>query len=167
MENNKPTRVTKVTKEEVFDRILSSKDQYVKVAWKSNPKPSAKFKDTVLEKRTVAIVRSGIDYANLKEVKDDIEAEERPPVGPLPFGKWLAFPYLIEHNFIFYLRLTRSKSPIHLQLYESKYFVNDAEVSFDEFCSYLPASKAKVLAQPPEEQSPVFVIKLSNLLDID
>jgi len=110
------------------DRILKSKGQFVSVSWKSNPKPKAAFKNLVLEKRSKAVVRAGIDYAHLAENKDK-------EVQPLPWGKWKQFPYVIEHNGKDYIRLYPNNKP------ETNYFINGAEVNKEEFFEKLPDSE--------------------------
>jgi len=158
----------------VRDKILNAKGNFVKAAWKSNPKPKAEFKNILLEKQTVAIVRSGINYANLSAVKDAIAAGERSEeIGELPWGSWYYdklsdkswFPYVIEHNDELYLRLYPSDGNNHKA--NSVFYVEGNEVTKDVFASYLTNSEAKKLLEPTEEDKPLcFTIKLKNLLDL-
>lgn len=114
-----------------IERILKSKGQFVRVAWKSEPKPKAEFKGIKLEKISRAIARAGINYSNLKE-NEGIET------GELPWGKWKNFPYVIEHKEKEYIRLypVSRKRP----MVKTKFFVDGKSVEKNEFEKYLPPS---------------------------
>lgn len=157
----------------VRDKILNAKGSFVKAAWKSNPKPAAAFKNILLEKNTVAVVRSGINFANLSAVKDAIAAGERSEeIGELPWGTWYFdklsqkswFPYVIEHKDELYLRLYPSDGNNHKV--NSIYYVDGQEVDKNVFASYLTNSEAKKILDPDGEKPLCFTIKLKNLLDL-
>ena len=83
------TKTQSLTAQQILERILNAKGNFVKAVWKSNPNPAAAHKKAgiVLEKHTSAVCRAGINYANLSAVQNAIEAGERPSeIGPLPFG---------------------------------------------------------------------------------
>lgn len=152
-----------LTSDQIIDRILNAKGRFVKVAYRSNPTPAAAFKNHSLEKRTIAVVRAGVGFGNLERVKEGIESGERGPVGPLPYGEWVKYPYVIEHKGEQQLRLTRSYE--HVKYSIIRYYVDDLEVPLDEFVAYLtPSAAAAALAT--EELPPVFNIKMGNVLDI-
>lgn len=153
-----------MTSDEIIAKLLNAKGRFAKAAWRSNPKPAAAFKEHVLEKRSIAIVRAGVGFENLKEIKEGIESGERGPVGPLPYGEWVKYPYVIRHRGELQLRLTRSRE--HAQFSIIKYYVDGVEVPLDEFMKYLTPSDAKQALLPPEELPPIFNIKMSNVLDI-
>jgi hypothetical protein len=71
---------------------------FQRVAWTTTVKPAAAHKGTVLTKHTVAVIRTGIAYANLG-VNDGVDT------GPLPWGQWAIFPYVITHKGAEYVRL--------------------------------------------------------------
>ena len=157
----------------VRDKILNAKGNFVKAAWKSNPKPAAAHKNVLLEKKTVAVVQAGVNYANLSAVKDAISAGERGEVQELPWGLWYQdrltgkswFPYVIEHKDELYLRLYPSQGLNHKT--QSVFYVNGEEVTKEKFAEYLTASEAKKLLEPKEEDRPLcFTIKLQNLIDL-
>lgn len=157
----------------VRDKILNAKGNFVKAAWKSNPKPAAAFKNVLLEKNTVAVVQAGVNYANLSSVKDAIAAGERGEVQELPWGAWYQdkltgkswFPYVIEHKDELYLRLYPSQGNNHKT--QSVFYVDGEEVTKNEFARYLTNSEAKKLLDPKPEDTPLcFTIKLNNLLDL-
>lgn len=171
-----------VTAEEIRNKILTSKGQFIKASWKSNPSPAAAFKKdgVILEKHTVAIVQSGVQYQNLSAVKEAIEAGERSPeIGELPFGTWYVdpltqknwYPYVISHTpkgadkEQLYIRLYPSTASNHIP--KSTYYVNGEVVDKAKFAEYLTPSEAKKLLSPSDEDRPLcFTIKANNILDI-
>ncbi len=162
-----------ITADDIRNRILNSRGQFIKASWKSNPPPAASFKKegVILEKRTVAIVQSGVQFCNLSAVKNAIEAGERSEVGELPWGSWKVidgvsqYPYIIEHKGIDYIRLTPSQAGNHIP--KSTYYVNGEIVDKAKFAEYLTSSEAKKLLNPTDEDRPLcFTIKAENILDI-
>ena len=147
----------------IREKILSAKGNFVKAKWKSNPKPKAEFKSFQLEKITESVVRAGINFANLSSVKHAIEAGERGEVQSLPWGEWTAFPYLIEHKGVEYIRLYPSEGINHYP--KSVFYVNGEEVSKEIFAGYLTPSEQKKMLSP-EERPECFTIKASNILEI-
>lgn len=161
------------TAADVRNKLLNAKGQFVKAAWKSNPKPAAAHKNVLLEKHTVAIVQAGVNYANLSAVKQGIEDGTRGPVEELPWGEWYVdpltqkswFPHVITHKDEYYLRLYPSNANNHIP--KSVFLVDGNEVTKDEFAKYLTPSEAKKLLNPSDEDKPLcFTIKLKNLLDL-
>lgn len=157
----------------VRDKILNAKGNFVKAAWKSNPKPAAAHKGILLEKKTVAVVQAGVNYANLSSVKDAIAAGERGEVQELPWGQWYTdkltgkswFPHVIEHKDELYLRLYPSNGNNHKT--NSVFYADGVEVTKEEFAKYLTNSEANKLLNPSPEDVPLcFTIKLNNLLDL-
>ena len=147
---------------QIIKALLNAKGRFVKAGWKSNPTPSKRFKDVHLEKRTVAIVRSGVGYKNLKVIRDAIEAGERGPVQPLPYGKWVRYPYILVHEGVKYIRMTRSTE--HVKFRVTKYYVDGKEVRLRTFVRYLTPSSA---AQHLSSEFPiVFNVKMKNIIDI-
>lgn len=71
---------------------------YQSVEWTSTVKPAAAHKGANLVKITTAVVRTGVDYANLA-VNADTDT------GALPWGEWAVFPYVITHKDAEYVRL--------------------------------------------------------------
>lgn len=140
--------------EQVKEKILKAKGNFVSAKWKSNPKPCGQFKHLCLEKVSRAVIRAGVDYANLAE-------NEGKEIGPLPWGEWVDFPRILQHKGELYLRLYPSKSPNHRV--ESQYYVNGNEIDRATFLSYLTPSDAK----KQDEIPPCFNIKEENLLDVN
>lgn len=156
--NNKP-----LSANEIVMNILSTKGAFVSACWKSNPKPAAAFKGTLLEKHTSAVCRAGINFANLSSVKAGIASGERGEVQELPWGRWFVdsegknwFPHIIEHKESFYIRLY----PVEGAKSESLYFVGGREVSKELFDSYLTPSDAAKSTQTLT----CFTIKAENVL---
>jgi hypothetical protein len=167
------SNTTKITADQVRTKILNAKGQFVKAAWKSNPKPAAAHKNVLLEKHTVAVIQAGVDFSNLSSVKQGIADGSRGEVQELPWGEWYVdpltkkswFPHVIEHKDALYLRLYPSNAGNHIP--SSIFYVDGKEVTKDVFAQYLTPSEAKKLTSPSDEDKPLcFTIKLDNLLDI-
>jgi len=90
---------------EIIGQIEYRKGRNVKVTWQRVAKTLKGASSLLIVKRTAAWVRSGIDYANLKVVKDGIATGERGEVQPLPWGEWIQFPFIIGHKGMEYVRL--------------------------------------------------------------
>lgn len=140
-----------------LNAVQSKKGQFIELSFKSEGKPSKDHKGRVLEKRTVGIYRTGVNYANLSSVKEAIANGERGEVQPLPWGKWAVFPFIIDKEGEEYLRITTS--PAHRP--KVNYFVDGIEVSKEHYLSMLPPS-----ARVPSEPSEVFTIKAKNLIGV-
>lgn len=82
---------------EIVEQLKNHKGQHVPACWQTTLKTRANV-NVVVTKRTTCFVRAGIDYANLKSVKEGIENGERGEVQPLPWGEWEEFPFIIRHT---------------------------------------------------------------------
>lgn len=148
-----------LTAEEILERILNAKGQFVKAVWKSNPSPAAAHKKAgiVLEKHTSAVCRAGINFANLSSVQQGIEEGIRGEVQELPWGQWKSFPYIITHKDAEYVRLYPTDSKC-----ETLYFVNGEQVDRDAFSAYLTPSDAAKMTSG--EKPECFTVKRENIL---
>jgi hypothetical protein len=156
------TNTSPLTADTIIQNLLSSKGQFRRAIWKSNPSPAAAHKKAgiVLEKKTSAVVRAGINFANLSSVKIGIEEGTRGEVQELPWGTWVQFPYVIEHKDSYYLRLYPSDTKS-----TTMYFVNDEEVDKDTFASYLtPSESAKLYTG---EKPECFTVKRDNIIGME
>jgi hypothetical protein len=169
------TNTSPLTADTIIQNLLSSKGQFRRAIWKSNPTPASAHKKNgvVLEKRTSAIVRSGINFSNLSAVKIGIENGERSEVGELPFGEWYIdsegrnfFPYVIRHvpknteTETFYLRLYPSDTKSH-----TIYYVNGSETTKEDFMQYLTPSEAKKMT---DGEAPLcFTVKRDNIIGME
>ena len=128
--------------------VSARKGSFQSIAWKSPKTPSAKFKGVQLETVTKAVVRAGIDFANLSSER------EREEIGSLPWGEWETFPFTIQHKGERYIRLYPSGN------LETRFFADGKEVTKEEFQAY----------QRPSDISSgsfkkCFNVKESNLLE--
>jgi len=168
---NNSTITQSLSSEAITNKILNSKGQFVKAAWKSNPKPAGAFKNHVLEKKTVAVVQAGVNFANLSAVKVGIEEGTRGDVKSLPWGEWKVvegvslFPYIITHRGCDYLRLYPSQGNNHKGV--TTFYVDDVKVSKEVFATYLTPSESKKLLTPSDADRPLcFTIKAENVLGL-
>jgi hypothetical protein len=156
------THTASLTATEVINKILNTKGSFVKAYWKSNPKPAAAYKNVILEKVTSAVVRAGVNFANLSSVKDAIENGERGEVQSLPWGNWKQFPYIIEHKDAEYIRLYPSTGNNHFP--SSTYYVDGQVVDKGTFAEFLTESERKKLLNPEENRPECFTVKSNNIL---
>ena len=143
-----------------LEQLDGKAGQFVSASWASNPTPAAFHKNNgvVLEKRTRATVKTGIDFANLNEVKQGIASGERGEVQSLPWGEWTVFPYLVTHKGAEYLRLY----PVSGSKMGVEYFVNGNPVDRETFKTYLTPSEAKKMDDG--EVPATFTVKAENLV---
>jgi len=156
------TKTDSLTADQIISNILNSKGQFVKAVWKSEPTPAAAHKKAgvLLEKKTSAVCRAGINFANLSSVKIGIEEGERGEVQELPWGQWLSFPYIIEHKDSLYIRLYPSDTKSN-----TIYYVNGEVVDKDTFASYLtPSESAKLYSG---EKPECFTVKRDNIISTE
>lgn len=85
-----------------LEMMNDKKGQYAQATWSSVVKTPAKSSDVVI-KTTTATVRTGIAYSNLTQNADK-------ETGPLPWGEWLVFPFVVTHNGNDYARLYLAES---------------------------------------------------------
>jgi hypothetical protein len=169
------TNTASLTADQILMNILNAKGQFVKAVWKSNPTPAGAHKKAgvVLEKRTTAVCRAGVNFANLSSVKEGIESGERGEVQPLSWGEWWVddndrnwFPYIIKHtpkgsvDEQFYIRLYPTETRPNCV-----YFVNNQEVDRETFASYLTPSEAAKMTS--EDRPECFTIKKDNILSTE
>lgn len=171
---NTSTTTQSLSAEMILENILNTKGGFVRVCWKSNPKPAAAFKSVTLEKRTSAVVRAGINFANLTSVKEAIAAGERGEVGELPWGQWYVdpngkswFPHLITHKGEMYVRLYPSNSEASNHKTSTIYLIEGKEVTKQEFAGCLTPSEGKKLLDPNGSMPDCFTIKEQNILSTE
>ena len=114
----------------------------------SKKKPLASFKQHDITKVVLCTVRTGIEYKNLKSVKEsDIEVQS------LPWGEWADYPYLITHKGNRYIRLYLGNS---MKVF---YLVDGVKVSKQKALSMLPKTK-------PSEKPACSTVKESGLVSL-
>ena len=89
---------------EIKNAISTRKGSNVRAIWAKNLKTRKGVSD-VVEKVTSLVVRGGIDYDNMKTVKEGREDGSLPSENAgLPWGEWAEFPYHITHKGTEYAR---------------------------------------------------------------
>jgi hypothetical protein len=127
------------------EKFMSTTGQFIRVRYTStSDKPSAGFKGTVLHKIVDAVVRGGIDFANLQAVKDGIATGTRGGVQGLSYGEWESFPYVIAHKGERYYRLY----PVAGSRSTVRYFANGVEVTREAYMAFLTPSARDKASQP-------------------
>lgn len=99
------------------------------VEWSSEVRPAAKWRGHTLVKITTALCMTGAEYANLA-VNADRET------GPLPWGVWSEFPFIITHKGKDYARLYTVDGTVR-----TTYWVDGFDVERAAFLAYLTPSQ--------------------------
>jgi len=151
---------------EYIEKVSGRKGQNVKAVWQ-RPMKIRKGVEHVVEKRTAAIIRTGIDYENMQSVKEGRANGDLPEENQgLPWGEWAQFPYHIQHKEKDYLRLYPA-SGINVAtgegfIPEVSYFLDGVEVSKEVVMPLCLASEFRTDSEPPL----VFTIKAGDLVEI-
>jgi hypothetical protein len=132
-------------------RAVATPGEFQLATWETTVKPAAAHRDRVLVKRTTAAVECGTAY----EVKAGIVAGARGEVGSLPWGEWLAYPYIVGHKGREYVRLNLAAAGI----VSVTYTVDGVEVTRDEFNAYLTPAARKSGDRPLTITVPVTNIR--------
>jgi hypothetical protein len=150
---------------QILSLVSGLSGKHVPVSFKSEGKPSKDFKGVKLEKRTEGTYRVGINFENLKGVREGIESGERGEVQAPKGKKWVVFPFHLQNlaETTDYLRLYFPTGGF-IQRPSVVYYVDGQEVSKEVYNSYLTASDAK-----PKERDPnldCFDVKMENVISI-
>lgn len=89
----------------IVSALKNHKGQHVRAIWKRKLKTLKSAGNLTIEKKTIAYVRAGINFANLATVQTGIANGERGEVQSLPWGEWVESPFIIRHKGNEYLRL--------------------------------------------------------------
>jgi hypothetical protein len=83
--------------EQIVEALQGFGGQHISACWSRQCK--VKKGSPKIVKRTIAHIRSGIDYAKLGSVQRAIEAKQRGEVQPIWGGKgqWVEFPFIFRH----------------------------------------------------------------------
>jgi hypothetical protein len=141
---------------QIYDTLRQKKGQHVQICWQRAAKilQSCAYQ---IEKQTIAYCRSGINYANLAQVKESIELGLRGDVQSLPWGQWDLFPFIISHKGVEYVRLYPAvfdnlKPTVN-------WFMNSTPMDFSKLAPYLQASEKK-----KEDEKPIcFTVKAESV----
>jgi hypothetical protein len=146
---------------EIIQQIENRRGQHVKVTWQRVAK-TLKAASLVVSKRTSAWVRSGIDFSNLRVVKEGIENGERGEVQPLPWGEWIDFPFIIGHKGMEYVRLYPASFDNLVP--EVEWSINDRPSTYEKVEPYLLSSEKR----KDEDDKPLcFTVKSESVISIE
>ena len=144
---------------EVMQALQGKSGQFTRISYQ-RPCKTRKGVSSLVAKRVVCVVRSGIDYSKLKPVQTAIANGERGQVEPLPWGQWRVFPYIIDHNGKEYVRLYHS--PNATQKPSVEWTINGKPATLEQVTPLVPKSEL-----PPDEQPMCFTITAEHILPMD
>jgi len=141
----------------ILQNVLSKKGQFGRASWKKALK-TRKGVSAAIEKQVTMSMRAGVDYDNLSSVKEKRENGELPAENAgLPWGQWVAFPYLISHKDKHYLRLY----PNGNGKIETEYFLNGEKTTLEQVKPFLLASEL-----PSGEKPECITVTLENITEL-
>lgn len=150
---------------QILSLVQPQSGRHVSISFKSEAKPAAAFKEVKLEKFTTGAYRVGINFENLKGVREGIENGERETPQAPNGKKWVQFPFHLQNlaETTDYLRLYFPTGGA-IQIPSVTYKVNGKESSKEEYNSFLTPSVAA-----PKERDPnmdCFDVKMENIISI-
>lgn len=143
---------------QIVETLAANAGRNIHVEWERDGKKRAAFAGMDIRKRVSCAVRGGINFENLRSVRDGIENGERDEVGGLPWGEWAQFPIHITHKGADYVRLYPASGFGGIQKPNVEWTLNSAPVSFAEVQPYLLASEL-----PSEDAKECFNIKAESV----
>ena len=150
---------------QILSLVSNLSGKHIPVSFKTEAKPAAAFKGVKLEKHTEGTYRVGINFENLKGVREGIESGERGEVQAPKGKKWVMFPFHLQNlaETTDYLRLYYPTGGF-IQRPAVTYYVDGKPVEREEYASYLTPSDAK-----PKDRDPnldCFDVKMENIISI-
>lgn len=140
-----------------LDSLLSKKGQFV--SFKTERTMKTKKGQEPITKISEFVARVGVAYDNMKSVQTKREDGTLPEENQgLPWGKWVNFPYVIEHKDALYLRCSATKNKD--QSGKVHYFRNGVEISRDEAKSACLASEFTT-----KDDADIFNIKVDSIIE--
>jgi hypothetical protein len=153
-----------MTSNQILAKIIEHKGQHVPAVWQRSLKTLKGVTQTVT-KQTTAFVRAGIDYANLKSVKEGIESGERGEVQPLPsWSEWVQFPFILRHkeNGTEYVRLYPASFDNLKEKNQVQYFLDGQPATLEQVRPLCLASEFR----NSDEPLVCFTLKTESVLAI-
>lgn len=147
---------------EIMEALKGKKGQHVKAVWQRVCKTKKAF-DGIVAKRTECYVRSGINYANLANIRQGIEKGEREPVQGLPWGQWRegCVNYIIDLGDKEYIRLYPAVFD-NLRA-NVEYTLNGVPATYAKVEPFLLASEKR---STDDERPECFTVKADSILEI-
>lgn len=145
--------------------LQSRKGQHVEIVWRREAK-TRKGTAFVIEKRTRAFVRAGINYANLASVKQGIEAGTRDEVQPLPdWQEWAEFPFILRHkgNGTEYVRLYPASFDNLAHATKVEWLMDGVVTDYASVEPYLLASEKP---KADDEKPACYCVKSADVIEI-
>lgn len=135
---------------EHVQKILNTpRGQFVTIITKRKGNLRVAYQKNIVEKLSTFQVQIGVDYAS--------KVDHTP--GPLPWGEWVQFPYLIQHNEKLYIRCTKFRGAKVI----AQWYLNGKPVEKEEIAHMLLASENRERTGPDENV--VFTICVNDIVN--
>lgn len=148
----------------IVAKLEGHKGQQVTVTWE---REAATLKDCPLTitKRTIAAVRAGIAYANLRTVREGIANGTRGEVQEIKWAEWIQHPFILRH---------KAKLTEYVRLYKPvlnnthaprvEWFIGGQPATYENVEPYLLAKEKR---GADREEVDCFTVKASDILAIE
>lgn len=150
--------------QDYLNLVNGKKGQFIKLAWKRDVKTAAAFKALKLEKQTITVARTGIEYDNLASTKEGREDGTLPAENAgLPWGAdhiWNAYPYVTEYRGKHYARIYGAKNSIP----QVTWFLNGVKIEKSVAVTFLTPSDKKRETERTSTYE-CFDVKMENLFE--
>ena len=138
-------------------RILSTKKNAT-IIYQRAAKTRKAFSDNIITKQSEGLVRFGVEYDNIKNVKEKRINGELPSTNNgLLWGTWKKYPYIIKHKNNIYLRCT----VIPNQHFKTAYKLNGVTIEKEVLEPMLLKSELN-----STENLDVFTVDIKNIIAI-
>ena len=146
---------------EYIKAVIQHKGQNLTVEVEKQLKTKVANRRDTVTKLTRFVCRTGIQYDNIKDVKQARDSGELPSENDgLPWGEWDTFPYVIKHKGANYLRLYPSSDKALVP--HTKYFINGVETNKEYVQSICLASEFSKGGDRPK----CYTVKADNVKSI-
>lgn len=144
---------------QIREKFLKKSGQICTITYKKQLKTNARNNTRLVEKVTTCQARAGIEYDNIEEVVQNRATGLAPKENKgLPYGKWVKYPYILEHNNNEYYRFTVLNNNV---VPKSEYFIDNKPATFDEVKQLCIPSQFKV-----EQKSAIFNLPANSIIDL-
>lgn len=147
----------------IVAELVGHKGQHVPIQWARTLKTLRNVSE-VITKRTTCYVRAGIEYANLKSVREAIAEGERGEVGPLRGAdQWVEYPFIIRNANTGELKVRLYPATFQNLPRRTEYFIDGRPATFDEV---RPLCRASEFPTPGGEPPACFTVKAADVLGV-
>lgn len=138
---------------QAYLQAVNAPGAFTTMSWERDVAVAAVHRGTSVRKHVSAVVRTGIDFANLAR------NEER-DTGAMTWGEWVVFPLVKTHKGREYARLyTAPNSRVRVH-----YTIDGQPATREQVADLLTPSKRRAMLEGPREPIHTFEVKMEDLI---